>query len=241
MKELLTYFGMLVFSMLYPQTGHRVQTAWKNQSINTWTSYMGVGRFTQINSMLHFNNNNDDEGITGDSLHKIRPLLQILKKTLGRYAVLGTEFSFDEATMACFSQYARGLLCFNPQKPTGKFHFKLYMLCCATMNLVVRICIHTKDYSDMDYTSEEFEGEQVTKTDKLTSEMCSILHGSGAVVNMDNYYMSTTAAIYLKNNGVYCRGTIRTNQKFLPKSVLFTASEARNFSRGTTRLVVNVR
>jgi hypothetical protein len=64
---------------------------------------MGVGRFTQINSMLHFNNNNDDEGIAGDSLHKIRPLLQILKKTLGRYAVLGTEFSFDEATMACFS------------------------------------------------------------------------------------------------------------------------------------------
>jgi len=79
------------------------------------------------------------------------------------------------------------------------------------MNLVVRICIYTKDYSDTDYTSEEFEREQVTKTDKLTSEMGSILHGSGAVLNMDNYYMSTTAAINLKNNGVYCRGTIRTN------------------------------
>jgi hypothetical protein len=113
--------------------------------------------------VLHFNNNDDDKGIAGDSLHKIRPLLQILKKTLGRYAVLGTEFSFDEATMACFSHYARGLLCFNPQKPTGKFHFKLYMLCCATTNLVVRICIHMKDYSNMDYTSEEFDREQVTK------------------------------------------------------------------------------
>jgi hypothetical protein len=42
-NELLTYFGMLVFLMLYPQTGRRVQTAWKNKSINTWTSYMGVG------------------------------------------------------------------------------------------------------------------------------------------------------------------------------------------------------
>jgi hypothetical protein len=60
------------------------------------------------------------------------------------------------------------------------------------------------------------------------------------LVNMDNYYMSKTAAINLKNNGVYCRGTIRTNRKFLPKSVLFTASEGRNFSRGTTRLAVNV-
>jgi hypothetical protein len=33
--------------------------------------------------MLHFNNNNDDEGIAGDSLHKIRPLLQILKRPWG--------------------------------------------------------------------------------------------------------------------------------------------------------------
>jgi hypothetical protein len=224
--------------MLYPQKGCRVCTGWKNQSINTWTSYMGVGQFTQINSMLHFNNNNDDEGISGNSLHKIRPLLQILKKTLGRYAVLGTEFSFDEATMACFSCYARGFLCFNPQKPTGKFHFKLYMLCCATTNVVVRIHIHTKDYSNMDYTSEEFDREQVTKTDKLTSEMCSNLNGSGAVVNMDNYYMSTTLAINLKNNGVYYRCTIRTNRMFLPKSVLFTAAKGRKLSRVTTRLAV---
>jgi hypothetical protein len=61
----------------------------------------------------------------------------------------------------------------------GKFHFKLYVLCCAIANLVVRICIHTKDSSDMDYTSEEFDWEQIKKTDKLTSEMCSILHGCG--------------------------------------------------------------
>jgi len=59
-------------------------------------------------------------------------------------------------------------------------------------------------------------------------------------VNMDNYYISTTVAINLKNNGVYYRFTIRMNRMFLPKSVLFTASEARNFSRGTTRLAVNM-
>jgi hypothetical protein len=93
--------------------------------------------------------------------------------------VLETEFSFDEATMACFSHYTHGLFCFNPQVPMGKFHFKLYVLCCAIANLVVRICIHTKDSSDMDYTSEEFDWEQIKKTDKLTSEMCSILHGCG--------------------------------------------------------------
>ena len=44
----------------------------------------------------------------------------------------------------------------------------------------------------MDFTSEEMEKEEVSKTDRLTSER------SGAVVNKDNYYMSTTATINLK-------------------------------------------
>jgi hypothetical protein len=200
---------------------------------------MSLGRFSQISSMLHFNNNNDEEGLANDSLHKIRPLLQILKKTLGRYTNLGMEFSFDEATMACFSRYARGLLCFNPQKPTGKFHFKIYRLCCAITNAVIKLRIHTKDSSDMDF-GDEVDAEQVNKTDKLTAEMCSVLEGSGTVINMDNYYMSTIAAIHLKEKGVLCRGTIRANRKFVPKSVLFAPRECREFERGTTRMEVNV-
>jgi hypothetical protein len=32
-----------------------------------------------------------------DSLHKVRPLLQILKRSIGRYATFGLELSFDEA------------------------------------------------------------------------------------------------------------------------------------------------
>lgn len=70
-NEILTYFGILVFSMLYPQTGRRVLTAWKDQQINSWTSCMGAGWFTRNNSILHFNNNNDEEGVAKDSLHKI--------------------------------------------------------------------------------------------------------------------------------------------------------------------------
>jgi hypothetical protein len=97
-NELLTYFGILIYSMLYPQTGRRVRTAWKNQQLNTWTTHMSVGHFTQLNSMLHFNDNNNIEGIPKDSLHKVRPLLEILKKTLVKYSVSGTEFSFNEAT-----------------------------------------------------------------------------------------------------------------------------------------------
>ena len=57
----------------------------------------------QITSVLHFNDNGEVSKMTRDSLHKIRPLLNILKRTLGHYANLGSEHSFDEATMACKS------------------------------------------------------------------------------------------------------------------------------------------
>jgi hypothetical protein len=76
-NELLTYYGILISFMLYPQTGRQVRTTWKNQQLNTWTTHMSVGCFTQLNSMIHFNDNNNIEGIAKDSLHKVRPLLEI--------------------------------------------------------------------------------------------------------------------------------------------------------------------
>jgi len=92
--EVITYFGILIFAVLYPQTGRRFQSSWKNPDLHPWTTAM----------------------CKYDSLHKVRPLLEIIKKTLGRYGVPGSEFSFDEATMACFSRYGRGLISFNPKK-----------------------------------------------------------------------------------------------------------------------------
>jgi hypothetical protein len=76
-----------------------------------------------IAALLHFNDNDYEEGMQNDSLHKIHPLLNILKITLGKHATFGSELSLDEAAMANKSSYARFLICFNPMKPTGKFHF----------------------------------------------------------------------------------------------------------------------
>jgi hypothetical protein len=38
---------------------------------------------------------------------------------------------------------------------------------------------------------------------------------------------------------VYCRGTIQSNRKFVPKSTLFIPAEARSLPRGTIRYAVN--
>jgi hypothetical protein len=66
--------------MLYPQTGRRMREAWDSPYQNAWTKFMSKGHYLQITSVLHFNDNNEVGKMEKDSLHKIRPLLAIMKK-----------------------------------------------------------------------------------------------------------------------------------------------------------------
>ena len=77
----------------------------------------------KIMSVLHFNSNKGDEQ-TNDSLHKIWPVLNVIKYILGAYIDCGSEWSLDEATVACHSSYRCGLLCFNAQNNCWKLHIK---------------------------------------------------------------------------------------------------------------------
>jgi hypothetical protein len=182
----------------------------------------------------------DDDGIQRDSLHKIHPLLNIVKMTIGKYANHGSELSLDEATMANKSSYRCFLICFNPSKPTGKFHFKIYMVCCAESNLMFCMKINTKDNADVDNTEEEYD-EVINKLDNLTLQLCTPFYNSGCTINMDNYYLSTTCAMKLHEKGVFCHGTIRSHCKCVPKSILFNATEARTLPRGSHKIAVNKR
>jgi hypothetical protein len=139
--------------------------------------------------------------------------------------------------MATKSCYGHNLICFNPMKPMGKFHFKIYMICCAKINLTVCMKIHMKDNADLEV--EDQHHEFMNKLDNQTLQLCKPFYNSVCTVNMDNYYMSKTCAIKLHQNGIFCWGTIRSNRKFLPKSILFTPSEARMLPRGTHCIAVN--
>jgi hypothetical protein len=103
--------------------------------------------------------------------------------------------------MANKSSYTRFLICFDPMKPTGKFHFKIYMVCCAKSNLMLRIKIHTKDNTDTD--ARENYDDYINKLDNLTLQLCHPFFQSGTAINMDNYYMSTTCLMKLRENGVF--------------------------------------
>jgi hypothetical protein len=69
--EIITYFGILIFAMLYPQTGRRFRSAWDNPELHPWTANMSKGCLMQISAMLHFNNNEGIDGVQNDLLHKV--------------------------------------------------------------------------------------------------------------------------------------------------------------------------
>jgi hypothetical protein len=70
------------------------------------------------------------------------------------------------------------------------------MLCCTTTNLVFKIKIHTRGQANHN-EGEEDGSNMLSRSDMLTLGMCADLEGTGAIVNMDNCYMSATTAIHL--------------------------------------------
>jgi hypothetical protein len=70
---------------------------------------MTIRRVKQFQSVLHFNSNLTEEN-GKDALHKTRPLLNILKKTIGVFLIPRSELSLDEASCASRSSYGRELI-----------------------------------------------------------------------------------------------------------------------------------
>jgi len=97
--------------------------------------------------------------------------------------------------------------------------------------------IRTRDNSDVE-VDDNFN-KLMNKLANQTVQLCKPFFNSGSAVNMDNYFMSITCAMKLCQHGVFYRGTIHSNCKFVPKSIFFYTSEAQNLPRGTHQIAVN--
>jgi hypothetical protein len=92
---------------------------------------MPLRRFKQLRQAFCFRCI-ETSSATSDQAARIRPLLNLLKVTGPRYVEVGRNVALDEASVACRSKYGKPLIVYNPMKPTGKYHFRIYMLCCST-------------------------------------------------------------------------------------------------------------
>ena len=250
MNEFMTFFGLLIDMALRPTPGKACIDRWDDPSWHPYVAKMDRHRFNEIRSVLYMSEILRDGVTSTDALFKIRPLLNSLKLTLGNYVVPGSELSLDESSIACRSKYGRSLIFYNNTKPCGKYHFRFYVVTDTDEFVALRLGVHTKN--DSDYADgypewkeggggEKEEALQQTKLTMLVSDMARPWFHTGRVLNMDNYYTSVEAFGLLKDNGLYARGTCRTNRRYFPEAVQFTKTEATAAGRGAMKVVTDVR
>jgi hypothetical protein len=120
--EFMVFFGVLLQMCLFPLPGHFF-LYWVHGAIMfSFVNKMQLRRFQQIISVLHFNDN-ETIPLNDEALHKLHPLVNIMKVTLRAFIRVGSELALDEASVASRSSYGRALIFFNPMKNCGKFHF----------------------------------------------------------------------------------------------------------------------
>ncbi|GMF45559.1 unnamed protein product [Phytophthora fragariaefolia] len=199
-------------------------------SIMTWR------RFIYIRKYLSFRSNVTRSDVQRDPAARIRPLINILKSRCLQHVDVGRNVAVDEASIACRSRYARHIIVFNPQKPTGKYHFKLYVCCCSTSWYAVIFKLHCSSLLDdrMDGVVPQYEVLQLAKLTEKSSdvrshvmEVTSSLNESSRIINTDNFYTSCLLLESLRSVGLYGRGTVRKSSKHFPHFTMIRKSDAK--------------
>jgi hypothetical protein len=228
LDELLHFIGILMHmvNVQYANRGYRYY--WKLQPRLYFLGDMQISRFEQIRQCFHFNSNPHEE-TTRDSLHKVRPLLNIIKYTIGQYMNVGSDLSLDEMSIQIRSRCAGDLTMFNKDNNCGKFHFRLFAVCCAFTWTCLRLRACTRKKDDVaDHPGAKGYGAvpQLEKINEIVVDMLSPYSLTHVVVNMDKFYCSPTVANMLAEHAIWCRGTV-VNIHHFPKVVLWGKGKAK--------------
>ncbi|OWZ17364.1 LOW QUALITY PROTEIN: Transposase, partial [Phytophthora megakarya] len=146
MDELMKFLGIMFFMALNDNGeyanywGPQPEDAIFGGKSTSLDGVMSLNRYKLIRCCLSFNA--DPKTMDRDAAARIRPLLNILKVTGDKYVVVGRDVALDEASVACRSRQGRHMIMYNPTKPTGKCHFRLYVVCCSTSWIALNNRLH---------------------------------------------------------------------------------------------------
>ncbi|POM81867.1 Transposase [Phytophthora palmivora] len=158
MAELMTFIGIMFYMTLTDKWeysnywGPQPEDAIFGGLATSLDNIMSLNRFKLLRRCLSFRAD-PGSAIQRDPAVRIRPLLNLLKCTGGRYVDVGRDLALDEASIACRSRHGRYLIVLNPHKAGGKYHFRMYMVCCATTWVALNFRLHCTN-SDIAYQLE---------------------------------------------------------------------------------------
>ncbi|RHY76260.1 hypothetical protein DYB34_011928 [Aphanomyces astaci] len=256
--EVMKFVGLLI--MMSVVQGGEYSLYWSKPSMSflmppteNFGRVMPIDRFKQLRACITFN----DVVEPADPLWRIRPLINLLKASFKNFVVAGREISVDEACIPCRSSYARALIVYNPKKPLGKYHFRIYTAACATTWYVFAFKIHSKAARNFEEADDDDDGggddskvdpddgaehpRDEVKPSALRQHVIDITkqwEGSHRVINMDNWYSSVQLCLTLLKMGMYCRGTVRSNRAHNPRFGMFDKKQIKSVMRGSSLVSV---
>jgi hypothetical protein len=176
---------------------------WKETDEHEMRAFLGVLLLMGIIVMkfLHFSNNDDpsfdpkDEN--RDRLHKIRPLINMIRQRCTKVYYPGKNLSVDESLVLF-----KGRLAFKQYIKTkcARFGIKLYELCSS--NGEVKMMRNTRTGED------DEEHKDFSVTEKLPAKLMTGYYGNGHCVFVDNFYTSPKLAEYMVDNNTHLCGTV---------------------------------
>ncbi|GMG17820.1 unnamed protein product [Phytophthora fragariaefolia] len=225
--------------------GQQVEDAIFGGNTVNLESVMPLRRFKKLRQAFSFQCVEDNATNT-DQATRIQLLLNLLKSTGSKYVEVGRNVALDEASIAGCSKYGKPLIVYNPMKPGGKYHFRIYMLCCSTTWISLNFRLHCQiDMSDrLHGVTTPVEAQALS--DELASsssirkcvlEVVRPLYGTRRIINSDNYYTFVQLLNALRLKGLYARETLGRASAHFPRHVVL---EKEDGPRGTSRQGVSV-
>ncbi|GMF31536.1 unnamed protein product [Phytophthora fragariaefolia] len=172
---------------------------------------MTLHRFKLLRRCLSFNA--VPTTLDEDAAARIRPVPNLPKIIEGWYLHVGRDVTLDEASVACRSRQGLHMIVYNPMKPTGKYHFRLYMVCCSTTWIALNYKLHC-NRSDilnrlggvvdpLEAQSLREELDVVSKIRQHVLEVTRPLFGTNRIVNMDGRFSYSSLS-----GGKACMGAV---------------------------------
>lgn len=127
LDELMKFLGILFYMTLVDKGeyknywGPQVEDILLDSEIpvTDLSKVMTLKRFIAFRKHLSFRLPVSTEELKKDAAARIRPLINMLKKRCPQFIDVGRNVAVDEASVAARSKFARHLILYNPQKPTG--------------------------------------------------------------------------------------------------------------------------
>lgn len=213
--EIRVFFGIMMWMGLDKKPSMNRYWSGSDLYSSPVRKYMSRNRFQAILAMLHLTNNLTADKT--DKLHKLGPVLDYLNEKFQSLYVPGETVCIDESMMPW-----RGRLGFRQYIPSKrhKYGIKFFKLCLPHgYTYKFKIYVGAEDTTAPSNVDEQ-TGLPVGLSERVVLHLCDNILDTGRTLYTDNFYTSVTLAKSLLARKTHLVGTLRSNRKHNPKSVI---------------------